>query len=389
MRILVAFVVLSVASVLGNDLAEFVKSNNEFSANVYKELAKENDGNFVVCPMSTEIALSMVHAGAKKQTAEQLAHGMSLPNSVSKVKSMMEVLIPELKSDPNVYTLKTLNKLYVSDDLKISSDYKTTVTDVFKSEVENVDFKKGSEAVDKINGWVSKSSDNHIKELIQNSDIDDNTKAVLLNSIYFQATWAKQFNDKETKKTKFYASKVGDVEVDMMDTTGNFEHRRCGYFNAQFLKMPYIGKDLTMVVILPNEKDGLAHIEANIQDIFGAQKFSNKKVHVNFPKFKMDATIRFIPILRKLGIVDLFVPGADLSGITSNSLPLYITNVIQKNYVEVNEKGTIAASATAAIVGLGSSFNPEPPVEFIADHPFIYYIESPAGILFIGRYSGH
>ncbi|KAF5306579.1 hypothetical protein FQR65_LT07306 [Abscondita terminalis] len=380
MKVIIAVALFHFVLVMAGDLEEFVKSNKEFTANIYKELAKENNGNFLGCPMSAEIVLSMVHAGAKKRTAEQLAKGLSLPDSVTKIKSMMDVIIPELKGESKVSTLITVNKMYVSDDFKINQNYETTVTDVFKSTIESVDFKKADQAVSKINNWVSETTNEYIKDLIQINDVDETTKAILLSAIYFQATWAKQFYIENTKKSKFYTSKAGEVEVDTMDTTGSFKFHKCDDLKAKFLKMPYVGKDLSMVVILPDEKDGLGHIEANIHQALDSQKYDWKKVHVNFPKFKMDATIKFIPILEKLGIVDLFKPDADLSGMTSNAVPLYVTKVIQKNYIEVNEKGTMAASATA---GVGSSYNPELPIEFIADRPFIYFIESPAVIAVI------
>ncbi|KAF5306577.1 hypothetical protein FQR65_LT07304 [Abscondita terminalis] len=389
MKVLIAIVIFNAALALASNLKDFAKSNKEFTANIYKELAQKNSGNFLGSPISAEIVLSMVHAGAKKQTAEQLAKGLSFPDDVSKIKLMMKAITTELKSEPDVNVLRTVNKMYVSDNLKISQDYKTTVADVFKSAVESVDFTKTDETVAKVNEWVSKNTENHIKELLAKGDVDQNTKAILLNAIYFRASWSKKFYDLNTKKSKFYTNKIGEIDVDMMETTNTYDFHKCGYFKAKFLKMPYLGKDLSMVVILPDEKDGLAHIEANIYEALDNQKYDWKKVHVKFPKFKMDATISFIPILEKLGIIDLFQENADLSGITSDGTPLHVSNVIQKSYIEVNENGTVATSATAALVALTSSYNPELPVEFTADHPFIYYIESPAGILFVGRYSGH
>ncbi|KAK4878220.1 hypothetical protein RN001_010726 [Aquatica leii] len=379
MKIIVALLVFEIVFVLGdNNLDQFSESNREFSANIYKELAEENSGNFVGCPMSTEIVLSMVHAGAREKTASQLAHGLSLPNSNTKINSMMKAILPKLESKPQYFTLKSVNKMYVGKDLNILPSFKSTVVDVFKAAVENINFKAKDNAAHEINKWVEEQTENHIKDLISVQDITDETKAVLLNAMYFQATWAKRFYEGSTKKTDFHTGKIGKVLVDMMDKTDSFGYHECSDLKSKYLKMDYLGSDLSMVVVLPDEKDGLPLVESKIHEVLKNQKYDYKKVHVNFPKFKMDATIKFIPILEKLGVIDLFKPHANLHGISSDS-QLYITNVIQKNYIEVNEKGTMAASATAAIAGVGASFDPEPPKEFIADHPFLYYINSPAG----------
>lgn len=361
--------------------AVFQESLKSFSAKIYKELADSSPGNFLTCPLSSELVLAMVLNGARDQTAQQLAHALSLPNDLATTNKIVNSAISSLETGSTTYTLKTVNKIFVSNDTIIKSGFAKTAADIFKSSVGTVDFKNKEASVDHVNAWAADNTENRITNLLTTQDIKDNTRAILLNAIYFQATWAKRFHEENTIEKPFYTSPTKTSPVKMMEQTSTF-----GYLdqpNAQFLKMSYLGTDVVMIVALPKERDGLSKLEDQIENVLSAKDFEYKKVHVLFPKFTMDAKIKMKPLLERLGVIDLFKPIADLTNLSDNRL--YISEVVQKNYIEVNEKGTIAASATAAIAGLGAGYNPEEPIEFVADHPFIYYIWSPAGIMFVGR----
>ncbi|KAK5637986.1 hypothetical protein RI129_012281 [Pyrocoelia pectoralis] len=360
--------------------AVFQESLRSFSSKIYKELADSSPGNFLACPLSSELVLAMVLNGARDQTAQQLAHAISVPNDLATTNKIVNSAISSIKTG-STYTLKTVNKIFVSNDTTIKSGFAKTAAEIFKSSVGTVDFKNKQASVDHVNAWAADNTENRITNLLTTQDIKDDTRAILLNAIYFQATWAKRFHEENTIEKPFYTSPTKTSPVKMMEQTSTFEY--LDQPNAQFLKMSYLGTDAVMVVVLPKEKDGLSKLEDQIDNVLSAKNFEHKKVHVLFPKFTMDTKIKMKPLLERLGVIDLFKPTADLTDLSDNRL--YISEVVQKNYIEVNEKGTIAASATAAIAGVGAGYNPEEPIEFAVDHPFIYYIWSPTGIMFVGR----
>ncbi|KAB0791635.1 hypothetical protein PPYR_03435 [Photinus pyralis] len=361
--------------------AAFKDSVTSFSVKVYKEMAAASPGSFLVCPLSSELVLALVLNGARERTALQLANGISLPNDLPTTNKMVNAAVTQIQSDRS-YTLKSVNKIFVSDDTTIKDTFAKTAQEIFESSVGTIDFKNKKASVDQVNAWAAENTENRINNLLTTQDVKDDTRMILLNAIYFQATWAKRFREQSTTQKPFYGS---PNQVAMMEQTDNFDY--FDHPNAQFLKMSYLGgSNIAMVVALPKDNNGLSKLEEQIEDTLSSKDFGYKKVHVLFPKFTMDTKIKMKPLLEKIGIIDLFKPTADLTNMSDSSL--YVSEVVQKNYIEVNEKGTIAASATAAIAGVGAGYNPEKPIDFVADHPFIYYIVSPAGIMFVGRYYG-
>lgn len=369
-------------------LKEFSDGNVLFTANVYKEMLKTHSGNFLVCPLSVDVVLALVHAGAKGNTAKQLSSGLHLPESHEKISETFTKLSPTLQGNDK-YTLSSANKVYVKDSFKISDKFKSTAVDVFKAEIQNIDFTKKEKAAGDMNKWVEEKTHDKIKDLIKPDDLDEDTRAVLINALYFKGAWVKQFSEHLTKKKPFHVSKQKQVDVDMMEITDSFNYYESPELKAKFLEMPYEGGDVTMTFVLPNDVEGLSALESRINEVLVAPKYNWERVHVQLPKYKIESTIQFKPILQALGVVDAFEDFADFTGIGANQEPLKISKVIQKAFIEVEEKGTTAAAATAVIpiVGLSASIGPiEPPKEFLADHPFLFILKHNNGILFVGRH---
>ncbi|KAK4878223.1 hypothetical protein RN001_010729 [Aquatica leii] len=391
MKILAVLFVLNVAIVWSFDPHIIIRpiddysKNIEFSGNIYKEIAKDNYGNFVVCPISLELILSLLYDGARGLTADEISYSVHLPYGRRFVNPLIESVLSELNNQPDVVTVNVANKVYVTNDIKLSKDFKNMALDVFKSDIENIDFRTPDVTIHKINKWVSDQTHNYIKDLLTESDVDSDTKSILVNTLFFKATWVKRFAKGDIKKSNFYINERETVPVDMLDTIEDIKYHENDYLRAKFIELPYNGHSLSMVIVLPESKYGLSHLEDNIHQVVDTQLSDMHSVHVNIPKFKIESTIRLIPILETLGITKLFTPNADLSGIAGKNSGLYVDNVIQKSIIGLNENGTLAASSTAAI-NEGKSL---PEREFIANHPFIYYIKSTVGVLFIGRYAGH
>ncbi|KAK4881888.1 hypothetical protein RN001_005207 [Aquatica leii] len=371
-------------------LKEFSDGNIKFSADVYSEMKKTNSGNFLVCPLSVDVILALVHAGAKGDTAKQLSKGLHLPESHEEVQNIFKELSPKLKGTEE-YTLSSANKVYVKNGFQISDNFKTVAVNVFNSEIQNIDFTKSVAAATEMNKWVEAQTHDKIKDLISKDDLDEDTRAVLINAMYFKGSWVKQFSEYGTRKRPFHVSKVNKVDVDMMEITDYFNYYEDANLKAKFLEMPYEGNDISMTFILPDDVEGLGELENNIPAVLATPKYSKERVHVQIPKYKIESTIKFKPILENLGVKDLFNDNADLTGIGAHKEQLYVSKVIQKAFIEVEEKGTTAAAATAAIVSKKKAnfqFRGVKVFEFQADHPFMFVLKhQSAGILFVGRLS--
>jgi len=236
-----------------------------------------------------------------------------------------------------------------------------------------------------INAWVEKQTRDKIKDLIQPGVLDSLTRLVLTNAIYFKGDWASPFKKDGTKDGDFFAADGQKVAAPMMHQTGHFGYLDGGELQA--LEMPYKGDALSMVVLLPKAKDGLPALEKKLSAtsavvwIAGLRK---QQVQVAMPRFTTTAEFMLKETLSAMGMTDAFSDRADFSGMDGVK-DLFISAVIHKAFVDVNEEGTEAAAATAVV--MKSTGMPAPPVEFRADHPFVFLIRDTRSgcILFVGR----
>ncbi len=237
-----------------------------------------------------------------------------------------------------------------------------------------------------INTWVEDKTNKKIQELIKPGILNTQTRLMLTNAVYFKGDWAVQFDSKNTKDAPFTIAPEKKIDVPMMHLKDSFNYADFGVL--QILEMPYKGNDLSMVVLLPRKAEDLAELEERIT--FGTleqwlKRLNKQEVLVYLPKFKITGEFRLAEMLKKVGMVDAFAPNlADFSGMNGKK-DLFISAVVHKAFVEVNEKGTEAAAATGIAIGVTSI--PTPPPVFRADHPFVFFIRDikTNTILFIGR----
>lgn len=362
------------------EVEEFKQINVLFTSNLYKELLKTNSGNLVVCPFSIQTVLAMIHAGAGGNTAKELAAGSNFPDDSTKVQSFFKVLKLD---ERQLYTLKSVNKLYLANRFNIEDNYRSIVNNVFKADIEKIDFNENKKAAYTINNWVENQTQNKIKNLIKDYYLGVDTVSVLVNAIYFNADWLNPFHSPLTQRRTFNLNRAKKEEVDMMHTVlETFIHVN-EELKAKFLELPYQSEDVTMTFVLPFDIEGLSHLEANIEEVLKRQPFDDiHEVHIAIPKFKMETSISLGPIMENLGIKDAFTRSANFSAMTV-SHSIYLTRVEQKAFIEVTEKGTTAGAATFA-VSEDRSFGG---YRFIADHPFIYMLRHKTnGILFVGKF---
>jgi len=282
--------------------------------------------------------------------------------------------------------LSVANSLWPQQDYKLLKSFLSLVREHYGASVTPLDFRASEPARKMINIWVEDKTNQKIKDLIPGGVLSAATRLVLVNAIYFKGNWTSPFKAEETKEQPFRLQSGQTVQAPLM-----FQQKHLSYAEddeLQSLELPYAGDDLFMIVLLPRKADGLASLESSLSPANLAkwtQAMSSSDVKVYLPKFKMTCRFSLNDTLKAMGMSNAFDQAqADFSGM-DGSRNLFISAAVHKAFVEVNEQGTEAAAATGIAMGLTAL--PRRPIEFRADHPFIFLIRerSTGSILFIGR----
>lgn len=369
------------------DVATVVKGNNEFAFDLYGQLRK-NDGNLFFSPSSISTALAMTYAGARSTTADEMARTLHFTLPPDKLHPAFAELRKDLNAEgkKRPYQLRAANALWGQKGEGFKEDFLELTRDNYGPGLKEVDFVRHTEAARKeINAWVQKETNDKIKDLLKPNTITPLTRLVLTNAIYFKGDWKSQFKKDQTRDEVFNDGLDRKIKTPMMHQTMKFKYLDAGAL--QVLEMPYAGEDLSMVVLLPKKVNGLPDLERSLTADKLAEwlrKVYEVEVIVSLPKFKTTAEFTLNDTLSELGMRKAFMmPGADFSGLNGKK-NLYITTVVHKAFVDVNEVGTEAAAATG--VGIGFKGPPPKPV-FRADHPFVFLIRDRRNdsVLFLGR----
>ena len=371
----------------GNKLAG---SNNDFAFDLYAKLAAK-DGNIFVSPYSISAAMAMLFEGARGETAKEIASTMHFSSDVNERRAAWERSISELNKKNKFYELSVANALWTQKNYAFLKEFTDAVLKFYQGSARDVDYSKQSEACATINGWVESHTNGKIKNLVPCDALKDATRLVITNAVYFKGKWEKPFDKKFTLPEDFTASDSKKISVPMMSLTG--EDARFRYAETdgtQAIELPYEGGELSMLLLLPTNGD-LAALERKLDSKRLAQIKSSllaQQVELYIPHFKLETSYPSLGgTLHELGINDAFVyPKADFSGMTGNN-ELYVSAILHKAYVEVNEEGTEAAAATAITMMAGAIAVRQKIPVFKADHPFLFFIqeEKSGAILFMGR----
>ena len=371
-------------------------SINAFGTDLYGRLAADgkNAGNLAFSPYSIHTALLMTYAGAKGKTLEQMHAALKLEPIDMEPHPAAEHLIKKIndsarEGDQQLFELVTANALWGLKGYPYHRAFLDTVKTHYGAPLNEVDFVNDAEGARKtINAWVEKQTREKIKDLVPQGVLDDLTRLVLTNAIYFKSNWEHPFNEAATKDANFAVYDKG-ITVPMMS-----QQQRLAYYetaDAQVVELPYRGRKLSMLVLLPRKVDGLGALEKVVggAGLPLAGDFAPRQMKVSLPRFKAASQFNLPEVLKAMGMTDAFDGRvADFSGIASAERGrLYISDVLHKAFVEVDEKGTEAAAATAVVMKLRSMPKPEEPVVFNADHPFLYAIRhnESGTVLFMGR----
>lgn len=374
-----------------------VDANNLFAFDIYKKIASENsdDENLFLSPFSISSALAITYEGADGETEDEIKSVFHFPEDIESLREGFLDINKGINAGDPEYELEIANALWAEQTYKFLEDYISTAEKYYSAETKNLDFiNQPEESRVTINEWVEDKTNERIKDLIPQGMIDPMTRLVITNAIFFKGTWVLQFDENKTSAADFVTPSGEIVKVDMMQRTD--EDAVYDYVETdelQLLKMPYDhenGKELSMVIILPNEDD-LQTVENSLNSSKLKElenSVESKQVKVYFPKFKLETEYQLSDALREMGMPTAFSGSADFSGMDGTT-DLFISDVVHKAFVEVNEEGTEAAAATGVVMKLTSVVEEEPVPVFRADHPFIFIIQDneTGNILFIGRIS--
>jgi serpin B len=375
-------------------------SNNGFAHDLYLQLAHDpqNAGsNILFSPFSISSAFAITYEGARGTTAGEIRTVFHFPADSATLREGFSLINAGINSGDMNYTLSTANALWAEKTYPFMPDYISTAGRWYSANVTNLDFTGQPEASRQtINNWVADRTQDKIQNLLPAGSIGALTRLVITNAVYFKGTWQQQFDPDQTTDTPFRTSDGRTITVRMMQRTD--EHAIFPYAETadlQMLSMPYSasgGNGLSMVVLLPKGDDiTVAEPYLNPANLSALEQSAvSQQVKVYFPKFTLEAGYDLPATLSALGMPTAFSPSADFSGM-DGAHDLFISDVIHKVYLDVNEEGTEAAAATAVemMAGAAPGGPHEAPVipVFRADHPFLLVIQdnNSGAILFAGR----
>uniref|UniRef100_A0A8W4FAJ7 Serpin domain-containing protein n=1 Tax=Sus scrofa TaxID=9823 RepID=A0A8W4FAJ7_PIG len=359
----------------------------QFAVDLFQQIRRSEGGNIFYSPLSIMSALAMTYLGSRGHTASEIrkvggtSEGQRLASDspevgrAGTVHRQFQRLLTELNKPTNAYELSVANRLYGDKEVSFSQDYLENVKKFYLASVASVDFVNAAEeSRQMINSWVESQTKGKIKDLFPKGILSSSTTLVLVNAIYFKGRWLQEFKKENTSKEKFWLNKVLSISYVQAFKFASLEH-----LHVKILEIPYTGQELSMLLLLPDEVDGLRKLEEGLtaEKLLAwtsSQNMKESQVDLHLPRFKVEENYKLMA-----------KADADFSGMTGRR-ELAISSVVHKSFVEVTEEGTEAAAATGVVTGMTSA-----PLNnhFHCDHPFLFFIRhnKTNSILFCGRVS--
>jgi serpin B len=353
-----------------------------FGIDLYRRLAAE-PGNLFLSPASISMALGMVYAGAEGETAAEMARSLRYPDTGAH--EGMADLLRKLPIDLEGRRLSIANALWVQQGFALKPAFLDQMRRHYRGGAQPVDFvATPAEAIATVNRWAKEQTAGRIKTILQRENINDRTRVVLTNAVYFKGDWLLPFQASQTRPRPFSLTGGGSISVPMMRQRANFRLLETPAFEA--VEMPYKGEELSMLIFLPRQGSSLKQFEQGLEGealsgwINRLRASERADLELVVPKLELDTRASLVPPLQALGMRRAFTQLAQLGGMSEARL--YLSDVLHQTYLRVDEKGTEAAAVTAGLAEIVSM-----PREFHADRPFFFVIrDNRSGtLLFLGR----
>ena len=366
----------------------FVNDNNAFTLKFLKTVNDEDKSgkSFIYSPLSITYVLSMVNAAAEGNTQRELEQTLGFrEGGIKAVNDFCKNLILNLPRVDSKVQLRIANAIFVNKNYKLKNQFQKDLLSYYQAKAEAMDFSSAN-TLKQINQWCSQKTNGMIPRIL--NKLNPEAVSYLLNAIYFKANWAEPFEKKLTRNGTF-TMEDGTVELPMMLQRHSYSYVKNDIFAA--VDLPYGNEQWSMMVMLPEEgkttEDVINYLAKDGMSFLSMAK--TREVHLKLPRFETESTTdNLIATLKQLGINKVFdQTSAEIPNMCNG--PVYISNMLQKARIKVNESGSEAAAVTEEEVFL-AIFHEDPPVTFHADHPFVYVIrEASSGvILFVGKFTG-
>ncbi|MBN2894300.1 MAG: serpin family protein [Campylobacterales bacterium] len=370
------------------DASALVRANTQFNSDLYKGL-KEDGKNLFYSSYSIFSALSMTYAGAMNTTKQEFETLLHFDANLS-VHESFDALLSQSSYAHNTFNIA--NSLWPQEGYPFKENYLYTVQTAYHSEINYQNYALEPEAARQtINGWVEEKTQEKIVDLIPPAGINELTRMVLVNALYFKGVWEYEFDINDTDKQPFYQTDGMQTEVDMMHMESELNYAETTSF--QMLELPYKEHEFSMLLFLPKHIDDMGTLEEYLFTQYSPLQLRDalrsSNVIVSLPKFKIKwGTYSIVDFLKLRGMIEAFDPSyADFTGMWHRQTDenLYISDVVHQTFIEVNEEGAEAAAATAVIVSETSGGIDMITPQFNADHPFIFFIvDNKTGMIIFG-----
>ena len=361
----------------------------DFALQLYQRISADEGANIFISPYSISTALAMVLLGSKENTAQELKASLQASFlddgdiHFDKMTTLQKLL------DVNDVQLDTASKLFPEKSFPVKKQYFDDCQKYYKAATESLDYQKNAEeSRNVINKWVEEQTKGKITELLPRGSITRLSVLVLANAIYFKGNWLDEFKEAATIGKDFFVSEAETKTAQMMRQKQKYNFASDDELDVQVVEIPYKNEDFSMLILLPNQKFGIAALEKSLSASKLKKLISDMfmtDVQLALPRMKLEFSIDLVPHLKSMGVNDLFdYKKANLKGL-SEAEELFVSGVYHKAVIEVNEKGSEAAAATGLLVAMNCL--PLPPKELICDHPFMFIIRHipTSSVLFLGR----
>ncbi|MHB8134537.1 MAG: serpin family protein [Anaerolineaceae bacterium] len=374
---------------------EFVQGRNLFGLTIFQNLRTViTDQNMVFSPYSIGLALAMTYGGASETTAEEMRQVLEIDKNDEEfhrawnyLTQRFDTRVKEIQSESPDYAFQITNAVWAQQGYPFLETYLNLLSSQYGSGIFTVDFSGFPEPARlEINEWVKNQTNQRIASLIPKGAIKPLTRMVLINAFYLNAAWKHPFPIELTRAEPFYLSDHNIVDVDMMTQTLNTFYSVNDKFSM--VEIPYIGEDLSMLIIMPSEQSFetfISQLDGNaLTDLMNRE--TSGKVELKLPRFTTSSNFELRDVLTEMGMPQAFDPAlADFSAMAQGH-DLYLDQVIHQAMIDVDEAGTEAAAATASLM-LGKGFDPSEPVKITLNRPFLFLIRdnTSGSILFLGQ----
>ncbi|KAI5645189.1 serpin (serine protease inhibitor) domain-containing protein [Phthorimaea operculella] len=348
--------------------------NNQLTAKMLYAVAKEVPGKDVaMSAFSVLTPLAQLALASEGPSHDELLNAIGMTSN-DQVKEAIRYVKKKLSFMKGA-ELKMASRIYIANNYEIQDHFQRLSRELFRTSVKHVDFHNKDVAAMKISKWVEYKTNHVIKEMINPDQLKQDTLTVIVNAIYFKGAWMSEFN--KAADSDFHVTQGKTIRVPTMAQDNQYSYAESLELNCKLLRLPYVGNTTSMLVILPNDIDGLDALVEKLQDpeaISRATKsMTMEDVHLELPKFRIETKIDLKQVLNDIGVTKVFTSDANLSHLLKGVSNVPITGAIQKAYLDVNEKGTEAGAANA-FVAATSSYHPLIK-EFIVNRPFYLQLE--------------